>query len=240
MTLVVDRALAENYAAYYQNDPDLTAWRRLGAADKGENILRLCSNLPHTDVLEIGCGDGAVLERLRHLNFAPHLTGLEISSSAVHEAKARNIRDVQVQLFDGYQLPFPERQFDLAILTHVIEHVEYPRKLIREAGKVARYVFVEVPLEDNWRLSNDFAFDRVGHINFYSPKTFRRLVQSCGMQVLNAHLCHSSPACYVYRKGKIHGRSSYFMKELLLRSWPNVATKIFTYHYSLVYAEAGC
>jgi len=237
MTFVLNKILSANYADYYDQKAEFQEWRRLGAVDKSANIIQLCSELQHDNVLEIGCGNGAILERLASLGFGRWFTGLEISASAVSSAQARAIPGVKVQLFDGYELPFSAKCFDLAILSHVIEHVEYPRKLIYEAARVATHIFVEVPLEDNWRLSNDFTFDRVGHINFYSAKTIRSLVQSCGMKIVNGHLSHSSPNCYVYRKGRWRGNLGYWVKELALKVSPKMAAQCLTYHYSLVYTE---
>jgi len=233
MSFVVDRLLSDNYANYYDQE-DLAEWRRLGAVDKCSNILRLCGNIAHRNILEIGCGDGAILERLSTLGFGSSFTGLEISASAAERVQKRNVANLNVQLFGGYEVSFPEQYFDLAIMSHVIEHVEYPRKLIREAARVAKVVFVEVPLEDNWRLSNDFVFDRVGHINFYNPKTIRHLVQSCGMTIMDACVSDGSPASHVYRKGPLKGTVSYLAKKGILKVWPRVATACFTYHYALI------
>ena len=239
MTLSVNKALVENYAGYYDGEDDLAAWRRLGALDKCSNIVRLCSSIEHRTILEIGCGDGAILERLSEIGFGARFTGLEISPSALARVQQKNIPNLEVQLFDGYEFPFFEKRFDLAILSHVLEHVEHPRKLIQEASRVAHNVFIEVPLEDTWRLSEDFVFDCVGHINFYSRKTIRRLVQSCGMQVLDARLSHSSLASYVYRKGKFGGHFYYLIKEAGLGIWPAAAAASLTYHYALTCRPAA-
>lgn len=239
MSLSVDKSLVENYAGYYDRDAGLHEWRELGAIDKCANILKLCSQFQHDDILEIGCGDGAILELLSRLGFASRFTGMEISQSAVRCVQNKAIPGLDIQLFDGYELSFPAKRFDLAVLSHVLEHVEYPRKLIREAAGVAKYVFVEVPLEDNWRLTNNFVFDRVGHINFYNVKTIRRLVQSCGMRILGAHLSHSSLESYVYRKGKLRGNLAYLTKETALKVSSSFATNVVTYHYSLVCTESS-
>ena len=239
MALSVSKGLVGNYANYYEQDAGLSEWRRLGAIDKCANIVRLCSGYERREVLEIGCGDGAILERLALTGFGARFTGLEISASAVRAVQEKNIPGASVELFDGYELRFADKQFDLAILSHVVEHVEHPRRLIEEAARAARKVFVEVPLEDNLRLPEDFVFDRVGHINFYNVKTIRRLVQSCGMVILGAHLSHSSLSSYVYRKGRFGGGASYLIKESLLRISPKLAAATFTYHYALVYAKAA-
>ena len=239
MALSVSKGLAENYANYYEPDAGLHEWRRLGAIDKCANIVRLCSGYERREVLEIGCGDGAILERLASTGFSARFTGLEISPSAVRAVQEKNIPGASVELFDGYELRFADRQFDLAILSHVLEHVEHPRRLIEEAARAASRVFVEVPLEDNLRLPEDFVFDRVGHINFYNVKTIRRLLQSCGMVILGVHLSHGLLSSYVYRKGKLRGGASYLIKETLLRISPKLAAASFTYHYALVCAKAA-
>lgn len=237
--LSVDAKLVQNYAEYYEDNAAFAEWRRLGGIDKCENIMRLCANLEHDNILEIGCGDGAIMERLAHLGFGSQFTGLEISPSAVRKVQEKKIPNCEVKLFDGYDLAFPEKRFDLVILSHVLEHVEYPRRLILGAARVAKTVFVEVPLEDNWRMPRNFVFDRVGHINFYNPRTIRSLIQSCGMTVLHSYLCHSALSSYIFRKGKTRGTLSYWFKEIALRAIPGLSTSAMTYHYSLTYKEKG-
>src|SRR5690242_14335349 len=134
MAISLTKTLMDNYSNYYNTDPHLSEWRRLGAIDKCANILSLCTTLDHDTVVEIGCGDGAILEQLASRGFGSQLTGLEISPSAVECVKRKRLPGLEVRLIDGYELPFGSRQFDLAILSHVLEHVEYPRKLIYEAS----------------------------------------------------------------------------------------------------------
>jgi ubiquinone/menaquinone biosynthesis C-methylase UbiE len=224
--------LKSNYEDYYE-DGD-SEWRMLGAVDKTDNIISLCHELPHTSILEIGAGEGSILKRLSKLSFGEKLYALEISPSGVEAIKSKGIsRLTECLLFNGYDIPYGDYKFDLAILSHVIEHVEYPRKLIYEAARVAKYVFVEVPLEDTLRLKTDFIFDKVGHINSYSPITIRRLIQTCNLEVLKQTVTNPSKAVHKYRLGR-KGLINYYMKESLLRVLPSVATKIFTYHSSLV------
>ena len=62
--------------------------------------------------------------------------------------RAKNIPGLfDCKVFDGYTIPYDDNAFDLVVLSHVVEHVEHPRKLLYEAKRVARYVFIEVPLE---------------------------------------------------------------------------------------------
>lgn len=224
--------LKDNYEDYYEGGD--SEWRRLGAVDKCANIVSLCRDLPHATILEIGAGEGAILKRLSELGFGEKLHAFEISLSGVETIRKKEIPNlVECLLFDGYELPYDDVKFDLAVLSHVIEHVEYPRKLLYEAARVARHVFVEVPLEDTMRLKTDFVFDKVGHINFYSPITFRRLVQTCKLEVLKQTVTNPSKAVHRYRYGW-KGTVNYVIKEFLLKFFPRLATRVFVYHSSLV------
>jgi ubiquinone/menaquinone biosynthesis C-methylase UbiE len=229
---MLSKHLMDNYQHYYEEGD--SEWRWLGAIDKAENIISLCSSYPHRSILEVGAGEGSVLKRLSERGFGNELYALEISSSGIERIKEKGIsRLTECALFDGYNIPYNDKQFDLTVLSHVIEHVEYPRKLLYEASRVSKYIFVEVPLEDTLRLSSDFAFDKVGHINFYSPKTIRRLVQSCDLTVLNQKVTNPSKSVYTYMMGK-KGLINYLIKEYLLRLLPHVAVGIFTYHSALI------
>jgi SAM-dependent methyltransferase len=224
--------LRRNYADYYRADE--SEWRRLGAVDKAADIVALCGHLRPCKVLEIGAGEGAVLRRLSELNFGEQLYGLEISSSGVEAVAAKKIeRLVECRLFDGYDIPYGPDSFDIAILSHVVEHLEHPRLLLYEAARVAPYVFAEVPLEDTLRLSHDYVPDRVGHINFYSPKTIRRLLQSSGLRILEQLTVNPSKDIYRFRKGP-RGAITYYVKQILLKMSPGLATLLLEYHSALL------
>jgi ubiquinone/menaquinone biosynthesis C-methylase UbiE len=232
-TVDVDPRLQHNYDAYYQED-DISEWRTLGAIDKADNIRNLCSAYPHSTVLEIGAGEGSVLQRLADTGFGQSHYALDISASGVERIRGRRIASlVECRQFDGYTVPYADGAFDLAILSHVIEHVEHPRLLINEAARVARYVYIEVPLEHNRRLARDFVWDSVGHINFYTAQTIRLLVQSCGQEVLAQLQTHPSRRQYQYRLGS-KGRAIHLLKDLTLRTAPSLAQSLWTYHSSLL------
>ena len=228
----ISEHLKSNYEDYY-GDGD-SEWRRLGAIDKVDNIVSLCGDLPHYSILEIGAGEGSLLKRLSELDFGREFYALEISPSGVETIKNKNIpRLVECKGFDGYHVPYDNERFDIAILSHVVEHVEHPRLLLYEASRVAKYLFIEVPLEDTVRMPRDFVFDSVGHINFYSPRTIRRLVQSCNLRVIDQVTTNPSKGTHTYQKGR-KGLINYYVKQVLLRVLPNVATEVFTYHGALV------
>lgn len=50
-----------------------------------------------------------------------------------------------VQVEDIYCLPFEDQQFDTALCSHTIEHVDYPRRFDRELRRVAKNVVYVLP-----------------------------------------------------------------------------------------------
>jgi len=231
-TVVIDPHLQSSYDDYYRGD--ISEWRELGAIDKAANIRRLCASMAPAAVLDVGAGEGAVLQRLADSGFGERHFALDISASGVERIRNRTIPSlVECRQFDGYAIPYADSTFDLAVLSHVIEHVEHPRLLLNEAARVADRVFVEVPLEHNRGLPCDFVWDPVGHINFYTKKTIRLLVQSCGHEVLEQQQSHPMLRQYRYRLG-MKGIAAYLLKESALRAMPSVAHSLWTYHSSLL------
>jgi len=209
-------------------------WYRLGAIDKAANVVRLCSGLPHAAVLDVGAGEGSFLSRLAQLGFGERHTAIDVSPTGIEAIRSRKLPSlVECRRFDGEHIPYADAQFDLAILSHVVEHVEHPRKLLYEAARVARHVFVEVPLEHNLRLPRDFVRDDLGHINAYTATSVRRLLQSCDLEVLEQIVVNRSRATYAYHGDRLAGLK-YWSKELALRAAPRLATAIWTYHSALV------
>jgi SAM-dependent methyltransferase len=224
--------LLQNYDTYYR-DGD-AEWRRLGAIDKARNVVELRSAYAHASVLEIGAGEGSPLKQLADLKFASDLSALEISSSGLETIRRKGIEGLRdARLFDGYKVPYEDEQFDLIILSHVVEHVEHPRRLLAEASRVAKLVFVEVPVEDTLRMNKDYVFDSVGHINFYSPKTIRRLLQTSGLEVLAQRVAGSSRAVYLFQSGT-KGVLTHMVKSAALAVAPSIAPHVFSYHSALL------
>jgi SAM-dependent methyltransferase len=233
----VSKHLLDNYKDYYEdgNNPEGDAyWRKIGAIPKVDNIVALCDRYPHKSIIEIGAGEGSVLQELAEREFADELYAIDISESGVRKIQERQIKNLkECSTYDGYTIPYPDDRFDIAILTHVVEHLENPRLLIYEASRVAKHLFVEVPLEDHIRLPQDFVFDRVGHINDYSPRSIQRLLQTCNLKVLDRVVTNHSKAVHVHPEGK-SSVANYHIKNFLLKFFPELAVSLFTYNSALI------
>jgi ubiquinone/menaquinone biosynthesis C-methylase UbiE len=230
MTDVSD-AVAEQYQHYYDNhNPE--EWR-LGAIDKANNILELCSGLGVQSVLEVGCGKGSIINRLAELKFAKAYVGLDLSRPAIGAAQSRTIPGAHFEAFDGTNIRYADKTFDLAILSHVVEHLEHPRTLIREAQRVATRIFIEVPCEHTLRMKKDYSPTPTGHINFFTASTIRRLVQTCGL-VVERQIMRDCSLQSMQLYGKYRGTLQHSVRRAALALAPGLAPSIFVYHNALL------
>lgn len=182
---IVSTGLKNAYDNFYVGKDE--QWRLLSAKYKAQNIEELCKDLQFQNVLEVGAGDGSILKYLDESGFAPEIHALEISTSGVEQIGNRNLGNVKsVQLFDGYHIPFDDDEFDLVILSHVLEHVEFERMLLREIKRVSKYCVIEVPIDYRYGVDKRMKhFLAYGHINMYTPSSLRFLLQTEGFEIVN-------------------------------------------------------
>lgn len=86
-------------------------------------------------LLDIGCGAGIFLEMLWHYGF--DVTGLDTSQELLDIARERLGQRAGFQLGCTEHLPFDDREFDYVALLTVLEYVENPEEVLREAVRVA-------------------------------------------------------------------------------------------------------
>ena len=86
--------------------------------------------------LDLGCGDCRSIELFQALLPDASWRGVDIEVSP--EVASRQVVDERVDTFDGINLPYPDRQFDLIYSRQVFEHVRHPDALAREVARVLR------------------------------------------------------------------------------------------------------
>jgi ubiquinone/menaquinone biosynthesis C-methylase UbiE len=182
----------DKYASQYETMDN--EWRHLGGKQKSSNILKLCRNLKPKNVLDVGSGDGAVLEFLDKANFCNEMYSIEISDSGIERIKERNLATLkEVKLFDGYSIPYKDKDFSLSLCSHVVEHVEHPRTLLREIARVSEYQFFEVPIDFSFFVDTKIKhYLDYGHINIYTPALFKFLLKSEGFEIIDEEFLFTS------------------------------------------------
>ena len=239
-----------DYNAAYRDalsDGTFLAWREAGARQKAINIVEVCQKIPISSALEIGCGTGSVLRALGSLQFANRYVATDISAAAVEFAKQSCgplLNEAYVGSADS--LPFPDKSFSVAILSHVIEHLDNPVCAVRDAARVADYVVIEVPTERV--LSNTIRTQilgkpflsaaEAGHVQFWSSRSITNfLEQDCGQEIL------SRRRDLLSREVEFHGRKSArkvkpLIKEALKSVMPDwVYAQLLTTHATFLCRE---
>ncbi|MDO8900670.1 MAG: methionine biosynthesis protein MetW [Phenylobacterium sp.] len=113
-----------------------------------KEILRLVR--PNARVLDVGCGEGELLELLTQEK-AVDGQGLEISPSGVAACLAKGIAAVQGD-GDRDLDHFPTQAFDYAILSKTLQQMREPRHVLSELLRIADRAIVSVPNFGHWRV----------------------------------------------------------------------------------------
>lgn len=92
---------------------------------------------PGHDVLDVGCGPGALTAELARRLGAEHVTAVDPSESFVDACRARH-PDVEVSVGCAEELPYPDGRFDAALAQLVFHFVSEPEAAAREMGRVVR------------------------------------------------------------------------------------------------------
>ena len=105
---------------------------------------------PHSRVLDLGCGEGELLEWLA-ANKGVQGRGVEISSAKVQRAIARGVSVYQGDIDEGL-VDYPGQAFDYVILSQTLQETVYPRNVLREMLRVGKRAIVAFPNFGHWRV----------------------------------------------------------------------------------------
>ena len=121
-------------------------------------IARMAEDVVGASVIDIGCGTGELLRRLKDRCEGPtRCVGVDF---AINDADA--LPGIEFLAAKVESLPFPDNSFDTVICTHVVEHVLEPKKAIAELRRIcARRLIIVVPREREYR----YTFNP--HFNFF-------------------------------------------------------------------------
>lgn len=136
-----------------------------------------------TRILEVGCGEGEIAERLR--DRFPHatVTALDLPDAGLREQWGPR-QGVGFLHGDAHRLPFADDAFDLVVAVEVCEHLSHPWSGLEEMARVcSRNLVVSVPREPMFRLGNFLTGRHVGafgntpgHLNHWGTPGFLRFV----------------------------------------------------------------
>jgi methionine biosynthesis protein MetW len=114
--------------------------------------LRLIAEMiePGSRVLDIGCGDGALLAYLARQKSVDG-RGIELSQSGVNSCVGHGLSVIQGDA-DRDLAAYPNAAFDVVVLSQTLQATRQPRKVIEELVRIGRRAIVSFPNFGFWRI----------------------------------------------------------------------------------------
>ena len=105
-------------------------------------------------LLEVGCGEGHLIERIQRGYPERRIAGFDISYGIIQQAM-RNVRGAAFLQGTADQMPWPDASWDVVVVCEVLEHLPEPEKALLELQRVTRKgCLLSVPREPIWRMAN--------------------------------------------------------------------------------------
>ncbi|MCU0958216.1 MAG: methionine biosynthesis protein MetW [Hydrogenophaga sp.] len=111
-----------------------------------ERIARLVP--PGSRVLDLGCGDGALLEHLQRVRGCGGY-GVEIDDAKVQACLRRGVNVLQLNLEEGLTM-FGDDAFDVVLQIDTLQHLRNAETMLRETARVGRIGIVAFPNFAHW------------------------------------------------------------------------------------------
>ncbi len=134
---------------------------------------------PNSKVLDIGCGDGELMEFLQK-NKKVDARGLEISQEQISKVLMRGLSAIHGNAENDLGF-YPNRSFDYAILSQTIQATHNPKNILEEMLRIAEFAIISLPNFAHFR--NRF------HLLFKGSMPVNKTIPFEWFETPNIHFC---------------------------------------------------
>lgn len=176
--------MASEYGNKQKHESKNPIQRALIGRFKGEAV-RLCKGIAPGSILEVGCGEGYMLEAIAEGGVMAELHGVDFSEPAIADARARLGPRAKLEARDARELADDGRQFDLVMMLEVLEHIPDPGQMLPILERLTRqHLLLSVPWEPMFRGLNFMRGKHLSawgndpeHVNHWGRRGFMRFVE---------------------------------------------------------------
>ncbi len=150
---------------------------------------------PGARVLDLGCGDGALLMELQKSNRVSGL-GVEIDPDNVNACLAAGLQVIEQDIDKGLD-NFEDRSFDTVVMTYALQQVHSPLRALEEMLRIGGEVIVSFPNFAHWHCRLQLFFSggmpvapelpakwyETQNIHLYTVSDFEQLCRDQGITI---------------------------------------------------------
>ena len=171
-------------------------------------------------VLDVGCGDGALLQLLSRECDA-RVRGLEIDPNKAHRCVVRGMSVVQGDAERDLS-EFPSGAFDYVVFSRTLQHFRRPQAALKQAGRIGANVIVSITNAGRWDKRAEMLLKgRLGpseHLQRYTVRDFAELAREMRFGIERAvPLSHGHPGAPF---AKTIWRANWFCEEAVFLLTP--------------------
>jgi ubiquinone/menaquinone biosynthesis C-methylase UbiE len=181
MNIFADYNVASSYDRFYE-----TPYGKALDEIEKKVIRTHLKNIPHKEMLELGCGTGHWTEYFASLGYK--VTGTDISEAMLKIAETKNIKNSVFLKEDATALTFPDNSFPVVVSITMLEFVENSKMVLKEIRRVLKPGghLVLGCLNSLSELGKAKDKDEIfKHGRFYSPSEIRQLLSMIGTTAIS-------------------------------------------------------
>lgn len=197
------------------------------------NAVKKYMSLPNKKVLDIGCGGGLFLSKMKEEGGKG--IGIELSDSRAFYAKTKHGLEITKRSIEDRYWEIFKNAFDVITLWDVIEHVNFPIATLKSAVSMLKkdgILLIDTPCRDAFYhrfgeftykassgryptfLNAMYTSKPFGHKQIFSLNEMKEVFESVGLQVLEAKRFHELSFPYSFYLKKLF-KSDFLVKILL-------------------------
>ncbi|MCY4016868.1 MAG: methionine biosynthesis protein MetW [Gammaproteobacteria bacterium] len=180
---------------------------------------------PGSRVLDLGCGDGALLAWLRGQKGVEAI-GLEIDAANIERCLGAGVAVIEQNLNEGLS-NFDSGSFDTVLLAQTLQALDNPAELVEEMLRIGRNGIVTFPNFGNWKSRLDLLLRGRMPVSEFMPHAWHNTpnIHFCTVRDFDA-LCRDRNI-RVLARTVVNSRHE---GSWAMRAWPNFLGEIAIYH----------